>query len=99
MIYVSNAFSLNMLEYHSSKLVITQISKKVFEKPLQGEYTSAVGHEQIAELLNVPYNRITLKVKKGDVLYVAQYSGPRLPEGATELPDGATIIYYHIVLI
>lgn len=99
MIYVTNAFSLNMLENHMNKLVVTQITQKQFNRVLQGDYTSAVGHQEIAELLKVPYNRVTLKVKKGDVLYVAQYSGPRLEEGATQLPEGATIIYYHIVLI
>lgn len=99
MIYITNAFSLNMLENHMNKLVITQITKKDLERALKGEYTSAIGHQEIADLLNVPYNRVTLKVKKGDVVYVAQYSGPRLEEGATELPDGATIYYYHIVLI
>lgn len=99
MIYITNAFSLNMLEDHMNKLVITQITKKDLVRALQGEYKSAVGHEQMAQLIGVPYNRITVKVKKGDILYVAQYSGPRLEEGAKELPDGATIIYFHIVLI
>lgn len=99
MIYVTNAFSLNMLENHSNKLVITQITKKDFNRALQGEYTSAIGHQQMAELIGVPYNRISVKITKGDILYVAQYSGPRLEEGATKLPDGASIVYYHIVLI
>jgi hypothetical protein len=30
----------------------------------------------------------------GEGVLVAQYRGPRLPEGATELPEGATIEWY-----
>jgi hypothetical protein len=46
----------------------------------------------------VPMNRATVQLTAGDVLFVAQYSGPRLPEGATSLPDGAKIEFLRVTL-
>jgi hypothetical protein len=60
-------------------------------------FYSAVGHETTAALFSRLLGRYVLARKSrprlapGDVLLVGQYSGPRLPEGATELPEGATI--------
>jgi hypothetical protein len=59
--------------------------------------TSAVGHETTAAIFatllgrEVPVARATLQLQPGDTVLVGQYSGPRLPEGATSLPDGAAI--------
>lgn len=44
-------------------------------------------------------NRETMKLDAGDVLVVAQYVGPRLPEGATELPPNARIEYFTVQII
>ena len=46
-----------------------------------------------AQLLerDVPYARVTLRLQPGDEALVGQYEGPRLPEGARSLPEGATI--------
>lgn len=58
---------------------------------------TAVGHADTASVfssvlgLNVPSRRETVVLKKGDRAVVGQYSGPRLPEGATSLPEGAVI--------
>lgn len=38
-----------------------------------------------------PGSRETVSLDEGTMLIVAQYKGQRLPEGATSLPDGATI--------
>jgi len=40
--------------------------------------------------------RSSISLNPGDVLWVAQYCGPRLPEGATTLPEGATIRWYKV---
>jgi|ADurb_H2B_01_Slu_FD_contig_21_209177_length_564_multi_7_in_0_out_0_1 hypothetical protein len=68
---------------------------------------SAVGHADTAVLigkelgLNVAMNRTTVKLGsacgfKGQSEYalVAQYNGPRLPEGTTELPPGASFNWW-----
>ena len=67
---------------------------------LRNGFTSAIGHESTAKVLknmlgvSVPVNRVTVKLKHYDDAIVAQYIGPRLPEGATELPEGAEIRFY-----
>jgi hypothetical protein len=61
---------------------------------------SCVGHADIAACLSgligfdIPVNRVSVSLKPGDVLVVGQYVGPRLPEGAVVLPDGARIEWY-----
>jgi hypothetical protein len=65
-------------------------------------FTSAVGHADTAailgELLGVtlPVNRVSIKLARGDTLFVGQYTGPRLPEGTTTLPEGASIEWWAI---
>jgi hypothetical protein len=46
----------------------------------------------------VPTNRATVSLKKGDTVVVGQYRGSRLPEGATTLPEGATIQWLWVVI-
>lgn len=45
-----------------------------------------------------PWPRPTVKMADGDILAVGQYVGPRLPEGATSLPDGARIDWFLVTL-
>jgi len=60
---------------------------------------SCVGHPDTARLFSrilgreVPANRVSVSLDphQGDILLVGQYQGPRLPEGATKLPEGASI--------
>lgn len=42
--------------------------------------------------------RVNVSVRPGDQLLVAQYSGPRLPEGATTLPEGARIEFWLLTI-
>lgn len=58
---------------------------------------SAVGHEDTARvmagLLGIPVEarRVDVMLAHGDIIVVAEYTGPRLAEGATALPEGATL--------
>lgn len=73
-------------------------------KALASEVVSGVGHPDTAAVfsslldLNVPMNRINISLKNNDVLIVGQYSGPRLPEGATTLPEGASIRWMKVTI-
>lgn len=64
------------------------------------EIISAVGHADTAAVFAavlgrpVAVNRATIKLEQGHCLLVGQYIGPRLPEGATTLPEGATIEWW-----
>ena len=93
--YLLNAFSLNML-VGNADVVVREISQAVAAS-LAADCVSAVGHADTAAVFSavlgvtVPCNRATVALKEGDVALVGQYSGPRLPEGATSLPEGAAI--------
>ena len=93
--FILNAFSLNMIEGNVD-LVIQEITKDVAARLASGA-VSAVGHADTASVFShvlgveIPANRATVTLKEGDVALVGQYSGPRLPEGATTLPEGAQI--------
>lgn len=98
--YISNAFSLNMIPA-SMTLASVNIHKVTAagttELLLARPFTSVVGHKETAavftDVLSVPveFNRETVTLAPGDRLIVGQYTGPRLPEGATTLPEGASI--------
>ena len=94
--YLLNAFSLNMIDVGDADVTIREVSEKA-AAILAVNCTSAVGHADTAavfsKVLGVPVacNRVTVTMKDGDLALVGQYSGPRLPEGATSLPGGATI--------
>ena len=93
--YILNAFSLNMIDGNAD-IVIREVSLKTAAS-LAVHCTSAVGHADtatvFASVLGVPVacNRATVSLQYGDVALVGQYSGPRLPEGCSTLPEGATI--------
>jgi hypothetical protein len=54
--------------------------------------------EDIARMVEAAQNRPTVKMTAGDKAVVAQYIGPRLPEGATRLPEGARIEFFLVAL-
>lgn len=104
-IYITNSFSINMLNCE------TMVSFRKFKdvsdileflsRNKEDEIVSGIGHMDMANIVSkdigipIPMSRDTIKIdEKDDALIVAQYTGPRLPEGATSLPDGATIRYW-----
>jgi hypothetical protein len=42
-------------------------------------------------------NRVQTKLQEGDILYVAQYVGGRLPEGTKDIPE-MDIVYLKVVV-
>lgn len=98
MIYISNAFSLQMISEAKYQLDIEEISKDFFDR-IKDKALSSVGHEETANILGVKFNRVNISLKKGDTLYVAQLTGGRLPEGATELPEGFSFKFLKVELL
>ena len=94
--YLLNAFSVNMLSEFPVSVHFVEISATVMAKLAQGS-VSAIGHADTAALFStilgvkVPCNRVSVTLKSGESALLGQYSGPRLPEGATTLPEGASI--------
>lgn len=76
--------------------------KEIPAEAIPNDCISIVGHADTATILTnmlgfeVTFNRVSFTAEHGDVLYVAQYNGPRLPEGATTLPEGAGFKFYRI---
>jgi hypothetical protein len=96
MIYVANAFSLGMVSSADlPKVRFAPIQRPVLDGLV---WTSAVGHADTAALLGVPMARISVALKQGDTLYVAQLQGPRLPEGTTVLPAGSSFVWVSVTI-
>jgi hypothetical protein len=93
---------------------IGKCSLEQFQNAVEGfvqdnvDIVNAVGHEDtwniisnmlgdIAKMLPSP-QRWTLNLAPGDHIFVFQYVGDRLPQGATELPLGARIDLYSVTL-
>lgn len=92
--YIGNAFSIQMLTSFPCQVSIIEVAKE----DIPSNAISVVGHADTANVLGVAFNRVSLKLKKGDVLYVAQVVGGRLPEGATTLPEGFTMKFFCVEL-
>ena len=96
--YVVNAFSFQMIRDPNCLLAVHELEQEEFEKLTEG-VLSMVGHEDLANVLGVKYNRENIVLNKGDTLYVAQVMGGRLPEGTTELPAGFSLKFYCMKII
>lgn len=99
-----NSFSLNMLSAFPAQPLFEEISLDEARTMLSTDIVSAVGHASTAAVfqdvlgLPVPTERSTVLLDKGTVVVVGQYRGPRLPEGAMHLPDGATIQWLRVTV-
>lgn len=96
--YISNAFSLNMLSDPTCYIK----TRRIGSSEIPADVVSVIGHADTASVVssilgrNIPANRINVVLNEDDVLYVAQYKGPRLPEGATALPEGASLEFLEV---
>jgi len=94
---ICNAFSLNMLDTLDVDVRVRPLTLIQAQAIAANGLESAVGHADTAAVFSaelgveVPANRVTLTLGSGDMVLVGQYRGPRLTEGATELPNGARI--------
>lgn len=105
--YIANAFSLQMLkiDFHTTEVEIEERGLwEMQELAANGCLVSAIGHADTAAVvsdqlgIDLPCNRVNVSLKGGDVLYVAQLVGGRLPEGVTTLPEGFKIRYIRVTI-
>ena len=96
-----NAFSANMIQFPSS-VNFTEVALDEVVAALSEDLDSAVGHADTAAVfsnllgLKIEAKRQTVVLQSGEVAILGQYSGPRLQEGATELPDGTKIVWLKV---
>ena len=93
--YLGNAFSLQMLSVFPSTIKVEECSKN---EALSADNMSVIGHQDTANILGVKFNRISVRLERGDVLFVAQIMGGRLPEGCTKLPDGFKLKFLKVTI-
>ena len=105
MVYLANAFSLQMVPGYCTICVEDLTTEEVVKILKANDYRSIVGHADTARLLSamleadVETNRVSLTLRMGDTLIVAQVLGGRLPEGCTTLPEGITIGFRRVRLV
>ena len=102
--YLLNAFSVSMLDLVGRcQVEFEPIPIAEARKLCQGA-TSAVGHAATARLFSealgseIAFNRASVFLSPGSVALLGQYVGPRLDEGATELPFGAVIRWVRVTV-
>ena len=96
---VCNAFSLNMVFGFPVTVEVQEFAnvQNVREYLANFRVESAVGHADTAALFSnllgveIPCERRTVSLRQSQSIVVGQYTGPRLPEGATTLPEGASV--------
>ena len=99
---LANAFSINMLNVDG---ILNVQFEEITSADIPVDAESQIGHKDMADLLtnllsrDVKVNRANCKLTKSDELYVAQYIGPRLSEGAVDLPEGATIKFFKVTVL
>jgi hypothetical protein len=101
--WILNAFSANMIKDFPVNVSFREVSVEEAASLVIDSFTtlnntrSGVGHADTAAVFSsvlgktVEMNRVNVSLSAGDSVLVGQYSGPRLPEGCKELPEGATI--------
>lgn len=111
MIYIGNAFSLQMVQ-DTAVLEVEPCCADTVKSAIYKDLTNTVyciGHADTARMAAKSLNetktandwiefteeqmfrRVNVSLKSGDVLYVLQVIGGRLPEGCTELPEGVQL--------
>ena len=100
--YLTNSFSINMIEEQNDTTNV--IFEKITPDQIPADAESQIGHDDMRQYLEevlhrkVEKSRANCKLAPDTVIYVAQYIGPRLPEGAIHLPEGAKVIFYKVYL-
>jgi len=98
--YLGNAFSLQMVSA-PAEISVAPVS---VDEVAAASWQSVIGHADTASVVSgllgrpAAFNRVNVKLQKGDVLYVAQVTGGRLPEGATTLPEGFKLIFLKVTV-
>lgn len=105
MLFLLNAFSINMLRANKNTVIFETMTLEEAKKILLSGFESAIGHSDTATLFSsvlgfeVGTNRSTVTLEPGSVAVVGQYTGPRLPEGCKTLPDGACIAWVKVQIL
>ena len=68
--FIISSYSPNMIQAHDFSLDWHEVNEEEFQALIYDAY-SCVGHEDIAQLINVAYNKEPVRARIGDVLLYA----------------------------
>lgn len=97
---VLNSFSIQMMPHGGTIMIAPMNTHDIKQILAEDGVESCIGHADTARIvssilgIDIPANRVSVQIEDGESVIVAQYMGPRLPEGAGELPTGAEIRFY-----
>lgn len=101
--HILNAFAVSMLPQEGGVVKFIPLSPEEVRAAMSGKViVSHIGHTSTAAVLSRELNidlytcRDNFTINADSDVIVAQYIGPRLPEGTVELPQGATIKYFMV---
>lgn len=108
--YIVNAFSLGMVDPAIRKenfsIRFSPLDLSTAEAREQfASFKSCVGHVDTAAIFSsilgfpVEHNRSPAVLVEGNELLLGAYTGPRLPEGSTTLPEGAVIEWFSVRIV
>lgn len=93
---VGNVLTAGLLKKQNCCVLSTLISWEEFDEYKamveDGDAINFMGHPSTAAMVGMDANRVSLQADYGSKLVVTQYDGPRLNEGATDLPKDATLL-------
>ena len=101
-----NAFSIQMCSHLDEAFSVSfaPVSEKMVKTIVENKLESFIGHADTANILSnvlgvtVEFNRQFVRLERGETALIAQYCGTRLPEGATELPEGASFKWFLVTI-
>jgi len=106
MVILTNAFSISMLPADATlsfrRISLAEARELVASEPVRNVIGHPTTDALVREMLggDLPEGvRESIVFNPSDMLLVAQYIGPRLPEGATVLPEGARIEFYLVTYV
>jgi len=111
MLYLGNAFSLNMLDLNKDQAIIKikKISNEEAKKILENGFLSVIGHKELANIISklldieIPTNRATIRLTSKEKMIVCQVIGERPPEGKIltedELMNNYKIVFFLVEIL
>lgn len=101
-IFLGNAFSLQMINLDESHII--NVTPVTIDEVSKSDFESVIGHGDTANVLTsllgktVLMNRASVTLNPSDVLYVAQITGGRLPEGSIALPENFSMKFVKVTV-
>ena len=106
MVYLTDTFKLSMIQDElPGHLLAEPIFMGLLPQDLkEGNVVPVIKNPAMVSILSdtldypLTYSRVNISLAPYDTLYLAEYSGPKLAENATELPPNGNIHFYRIRL-